>query len=70
VTSFLRRQLMVRTVVVVSYCSTCHGKAAVRVIATRCADYPYRKVERADSSDDSYKTTHVGLILSVRLQLM
>jgi hypothetical protein len=29
-----------------------------------------REVERADSNGYSYKTAHVGLILSVKLQVM
>jgi hypothetical protein len=67
---FLRRQFVVRTVVVRSNCGTCPGSAAVGVIATRCADCSYREVERADSGQNSYKTAHVGLILSVRLLRM
>jgi len=30
----------------------------------------YREVERADSNGYSYKTAHVGLILSVKLHVM
>ena len=28
------------------------------MIDTGCADCPYRKVERADAGQDSYKTAH------------
>ncbi len=52
----------------------CHygdaGSAAARMIGTKEVGCSHREVERADSGHYSYKTAHVGLILSVRLQLM
>jgi hypothetical protein len=44
--------------------------AAARMIAARRVHRSHREVERADSGHYSYKTAHVGLIFSVRLQLM
>lgn len=38
------------------------------MIAARRLDCSHRKVERADTGYDSYKTAHAGLDLSVRLQ--
>jgi hypothetical protein len=46
------------------------GSAVARMILTRRVDCTYREVERTNSGYDSYKTAHVGLIISVRLLLM
>jgi hypothetical protein len=46
------------------------GNTAAQMIGTQYVGRPNREVERANSGHYSYKTAHVGLILSVRLQLM
>jgi hypothetical protein len=43
------------------------GRAAERMIVTGCVDGPYREVEGANAGHDSYKTAHVGLILSGKI---
>lgn len=59
-----------RAVVVCHHRANGSGSATARMIVTGRVGRSYREVERADSGHYSYKTAHVGLILSVRLQLM
>ena len=46
------------------------GSAVARMVLTRRVHCPDREVERTNAGDNSYKTAHVGLIISVRLLLM
>jgi hypothetical protein len=62
--------LMMGAALVRDHRCTGSGSAVTRMIATRRVDCSYRQVERTDSGYDSYKTAHVGLVLSVRLQPM
>jgi hypothetical protein len=46
------------------------GNTPAQMILAEYVGRTYREVERADSNHYSYKTAHVGLILSVKLQVM
>lgn len=50
-------------IVLRDYRDTRFGRASERMIVTRRADRSYREVEGANPGHDSYKPTHVGLIL-------
>jgi hypothetical protein len=64
--ALLAGQFVMGAVVLRHYRDTGFGRAAERMIVTRCVDRSYREVEGANAGNDSYKTAHVGLILSVR----